>query len=187
MSELNGMNLLNAAVLVPVFRDKAGELRLVMIRRAAAGVHGGQLAFPGGRPEPQDDGSMLETALRETEEEIGLERDRIRILEELPRVDTISSRFRIHPFLSEIDHPGEWRKEPAEVDAVLELGLDALIRPNAVQLGTEHAPNWPQPRQIAYFRVGEDKLWGASFRILRPLLPRLVGGEWAIPQVTNQA
>ena len=181
------MNLLDAAVLVPVFRDPVGELHLVMIRRTAVGLHGGQLAFPGGRPEPQDDGSMLETALRETEEEIGLKRDRIRILEELPRVDTISSRFRIHPFLSEIDHPGEWRKEPAEVDAVLELGVDALIHPDAVQLGTEHAPNWPKPRQIAYFRVGEDKLWGASFRILRPLLPRLVGGEWAIPQVTNQA
>jgi 8-oxo-dGTP pyrophosphatase MutT (NUDIX family) len=174
-------SFLDAAVIVPVYRDTAGELRLVMIRRTAGGLHGGQLAFPGGRPEPEDDGSLLETAFRETKEEIGLERDRIRILEELPRVDTISTRFRIFPFLSEIDHPGEWRKEPAEVDAVLELGVDALLHPDAVQLGTEHAPNWPQPRQIAYFRVGEDKLWGASFRILQPLLMRLVAGEWTIP------
>lgn len=175
------ISFLDAAVLVPVFRDPAGELRLVMIRRAARGVHGGQLAFPGGRPEPEDDGSMLETALRETEEEIGLERDRIRILEALPRVDTISSRYRIYPFLSEIDHPGQWRKEAAEVDEVLELQIDTLLHPDAVQHGSEHAPNRSEPRQIAYFQVGEDRLWGASFRILRPLLTRLVAGDWTIP------
>lgn len=175
------ISFMDAAVLVPVFRDPAGELRLVMIRRAARGVHGGQLAFPGGRPEPEDDGSMLETALRETEEEIGLERDRIRILEALPRVDTISSRYRIHPFLSKIDHPGQWRREAAEVDEVLELQIDTLLHPDAVQLGSEHAPNRSEPRQIAYFQVGEDRLWGASFRILRPLLTRLVADEWTIP------
>jgi len=180
VSDSDAISFLDAAVLVPVFRDPAGELRLVMIRRTARGLHGGQLAFPGGRPEPEDDGSMLETAIRETGEEIGLERDRIRILGELPRVDTISTSFRIHPFLSEIDHPGEWRKEPAEVDEVLELAVDAMLHPDAVQLGSVNAPNWTEPRRIAYFRVGEDKLWGASFRILRPLLTRLAAGEWAI-------
>jgi 8-oxo-dGTP pyrophosphatase MutT (NUDIX family) len=172
---------MDAAVLVPVFRDPAGELRLVMIRRTAGGVHGGQLAFPGGRPEPADDGSMLETALRETEEEIGLERDRIRILEALPRVDTISSRYRIYPFLSKIDHPGQWKTEPAEVDQVLELGIDLLMQPDAIQHGSKHAPNWSEPRRIDFFQVGEDQLWGASFRILRPLLTRLAAGEWTIP------
>jgi len=177
--ELDGVGFMDAAVLVPVFRDPAGDLRLVMIRRTAGGVHGGQLGFPGGRPEPGDD-SMLDTALRETGEEIGLARDRIRILEALPRVDTVSTRYRIHPFLSEIDHPGQWRKEPAEVDEVLELAVEALLHPDAVRLGFEHAPDWPAPRQIAYFPVGADRLWGASFRIVRPILPRLLSNEWSI-------
>ena len=173
--------LIDAAVIVPVFRDSDGDLRLVMIRRTAGGIHGGQLAFPGGRPEPEDDGSLLETALRETKEEIGLGRERIKILEALPRVDTISTSYRIHPFLSEIEHPGGWRKELAEVDEVLELRVKDLSEPGACQLGTVRSPNWTGPRQIAFFRVGSEKLWGASFRIVRPILPRLLSNEWAIP------
>ena len=79
MPDSDAINFMDAAVLVPVFRDLTGELHLVMIRRTAGGLHGGQLAFPGGRPESED-GSMLETAIRETQEEIGLGRDRIQIL-----------------------------------------------------------------------------------------------------------
>ena len=178
---MGSIRFLDAAVLVPVFRGPAGVLHLVMIRRTAVGVHGGQLAFPGGRLEPEDGGSMLETALRETKEEIGLERHRIKILEALPRVDTVSTSYRIHPFLSEIEHPGKWRKEPAEVDEVLEVRIDDLPHPDAYQLGTVQVPNWTGPRQIAFYQVGRDKLWGASFRIVRQLLPRLRSNEWAIP------
>ena len=58
-----------AAVLVPVFRDAAGLLRLVLIVRTDRGLHGGQLAAPGGKVDPGDE-SLLATALRETEEEI---------------------------------------------------------------------------------------------------------------------
>jgi 8-oxo-dGTP pyrophosphatase MutT (NUDIX family) len=171
---------MDAAVLVPLFRDLTGELHLVMIRRTGGRVHGGQLAFPGGRPESED-GSMLETAIRETQEKIGLRRDRIQILEELPRVETMTTGYRIYPFLSHIDHPGEWRKEPTEVDEVLELEIDTLSDPECLQLGLEQAPNWTEPRRIAFFLVGPERLWGASFRIVRPLLPRLLSNEWAIP------
>ena len=64
-------NLRDSAVLVPVFRDAAGELQLVMVRRTAFGVHGGQLAFPGGKPEPTDT-DLQATALREAFEEVHL-------------------------------------------------------------------------------------------------------------------
>ena len=63
MSDLDGMNLLDAAVLVPVFRDTTGELRLVMIRRTTGGIHGGQLAFPGGRPRTSATMSALSRTL----------------------------------------------------------------------------------------------------------------------------
>ena len=170
---------MDAAVLVPVFRDRAGQLRLVLIRRTAVGLHGGQLAFPGGRPEAVDR-SMLETALRESEEEIGLSRDRVEVLAPLPPVETIVTRYRIHPFLARIEHPGTWRLQPTEVDEVLEVPVTELLHPEALRIGLEQAPNWDAPKQIAFYRVGENKLWGASFRITRPLLRRIAAQEWSI-------
>lgn len=169
----------DAAVLVPVYRDPKGELRLVMIRRAAGGMHGGQLAFPGGRPEPED-GSILDTALRETQEEVGLTPERVDVLGRLPPVETIATRYRIHPFLARIDHPGSWSPEPAEVDEVLEIRISHLMAPGTLRLGMQHAPSWDVPRQIAFYEVGPDRLWGASFRITRPLVKRIAGGEWGL-------
>lgn len=170
---------LDAAVLVPVFRDQEGTLRLVMIRRVAGGIHGGQLAFPGGRPEPED-GSILDTALRETQEEVGLTPERIKVLGRLPAVETLATRYRIHPFLARIDHPGDWLPEPGEVDEVLEIRIDHLLAPGTLRLGLQQAPNWSEPRQIAFYDVGRDRLWGASFRIARRLMKRIAGGEWTL-------
>ena len=64
--------LVDSAVLAPLYRDPQGSLRLVFIRRAPHGIHGGQIAFPGGRREPED-ANLLATALREAEEELGLD------------------------------------------------------------------------------------------------------------------
>lgn len=166
-------------MLVPVYRDREGALRLVMIRRAPGGIHGGQLAFPGGRPEPED-GSILDTALRETQEEVGLTPGRVEVLGLLPPVETIATRYRIHPFLARIDHPGDWSPEPAEVDEVLEIRIDHLLAPGTLRLGLQRAPNWDAPRQIAFYGVGQDRLWGASFRITRRLVKRIARGEWTV-------
>ncbi|CAG0908062.1 unnamed protein product, partial [Cyprideis torosa] len=65
-----------AAVLLPFHYDAEGLLNISVIRRAPGGIHGGQLAFPGGKYEV-DDKTLLETALRETEEEVGLPRHEI--------------------------------------------------------------------------------------------------------------
>ena len=72
-----------AAVLVPIYRRDDGDLQLILIRRSSGGIHGDQLAFPGGKLEPRDR-SMRETALRETQEEIGITSDKIQILAALP-------------------------------------------------------------------------------------------------------
>ena len=71
--------LVDSAVLAPIYRDADGRLRLVFIRRSPFGVHGGQIAFPGGRREPEDP-DLLTTALREAEEEIGLDRALVEVL-----------------------------------------------------------------------------------------------------------
>jgi len=171
--------LRRASVLVPIYRDAEGGLRLVMLRRSPGGIHGGQLAFPGGRPEPADQ-TPFHTALREAEEEIGLPPSRVHLLEPLPPLQTFTSGYVIAPFLARIEPPEAWRPDPREVDAVLDLRLDDLARPESLGEVVEQYPSWPEPRRIEFYKVGEDRLWGLSYRILRPLLPRLLAGEWKV-------
>ena len=171
--------LRHAAVLVPVFRDGNGAVRLVIVRRAAGGIHGGQLAFPGGGIEPHDENAR-EAALREAEEEIGLPRDAVEVLAELPPLTTRTSGIAIAPFLARVQPPPCWRPDPREIAAVLEPRLDELARPEAHGETLQRFAGFAEPQRIAFFRVGGERLWGASYRILKPLLPRVLAGEWAL-------
>lgn len=169
----------DAAVLVPFFRDAEGALRMVLVRRASGGVHGGQLAFPGGGVEPGD-ASRAAAALREAEEEIGLPPGHAEVLAALPTVDTVVSGFLIHPFLARVRRPAAWRPDPAEVAEVLEPRVDDLLVPGAHGESLERFPQWPDPVRIGFYRVGEHRLWGATYRIVQPLLPRVAAGDWPL-------
>lgn len=171
--------LRESAVLIPVFRNAAGEATLVLVRRGDFGVHGGQLAFPGGKRDPTD-ASLLATALRETEEEIGLPAAAIAVLADLPPIQTHTTGFRITPFLARITPPATWRFAQPEIAEVLEVPLGHLADPaNAGQEWWEF-PGHSTPELISFWRIGPHYLWGATYRMLRPLLPRLVAGEWPL-------
>lgn len=166
-----------AAVLVPVFRGGSGDLRVVLVRRTDGGVHGGQIAFPGGKRDGEDP-SLIDTALREAKEEIGLDPASVTVLEALSVVDTITTGFRIHPFLGRVSPPPLWRPEPREVAEIVEMPVEGFLDPAAHGEELWSFPEWPEARKVRFFRVGEHKLWGATYRILRPLLPRIASGEW---------
>ena len=168
-----------AAVLVPVFRDAEGDLRLVLVRRGEGGLHGGQLAFPGGKPDPRD-ASLLATALREAHEEVGLEPSSVEVLATLGAIETRVSGFRVTPFLARIVPPPRWRPAEHEIAEVLEIRAADLARPEAHGESLERFPDLPEPVRIAFYRVGSHRLWGATYRILCPLLPRLLAGEWTL-------
>ncbi|OWP63870.1 hypothetical protein CDA63_06565 [Hymenobacter amundsenii] len=172
-------NLRDSAVLVPVFRDADGELQLVMVRRTAFGVHGGQLAFPGGKPELTD-ADLQATALREAFEEVHLPPTHVQLLAALPTV-AVPSGYRISPFLGRIERPAVWQWQAREVDEVLEIPLRHLADELNHVEETWELLGWPGPRRVPFYRVGADyPLWGASYRIIQPLIPRLLAGEWAV-------
>jgi 8-oxo-dGTP pyrophosphatase MutT (NUDIX family) len=168
-----------SAALLPVYRDANGDVRMVLTRRGEGGLHGGHLAFPGGKRDPHD-ASLLQTALREAEEEIGLPADAVEVLAELPPLETRTSGFIIHPFLARIVRPLTWRLCEREVAEVLEVRVCDLSASEAHHTVATPALSAVEVQRIPFYRVGRYQLWGASYRIVHPLLPRLLAGEWAV-------
>lgn len=166
-----------AAVLVPVYRGADGALRIVLIERSQFGPHGGQIAFPGGKPEPGD-ADLATTALRETTEEIGLMAPAVTLLATLPAVETRLTRFLIQPFLARIEPPMQWCPDGLEIVAVLEVGLDDLTRPGTECRRDLTAPDGRRLSAVPCFDVAPQPIWGATYRILTALLPRLDRGEF---------
>jgi 8-oxo-dGTP pyrophosphatase MutT (NUDIX family) len=169
-----------AAVLVPLFRDDEGELRLVLVVRGPLGRHGRQLSLPGGKHE-HGDASLLETALRETEEEIGLARAEVDVVVALPPIDTRTTGFRVHPYLARIRPPESWRLAQGEITKVITPRVHTLADPSARREELVAFPAWPEPRRVPCLELEDGHLlWGLTLRLLEPLLPQLLNGEFDV-------
>ncbi len=159
------IEMVDSAVLAPIYRDPRDDLRLVFIRRSPHGVHGGQIAFPGGRREPED-ADLLATALREAEEEVGLDPAQVEVLTDLPVIETMATGFRVAPFLGRLNGaPPTWRRQETEIDEILEVRLDDLS-PAMHAIERWQLPGWPEPREIPFYWIGPYQLWGATYRIV---------------------
>lgn len=171
--------MIDAAVLIPVYRSQDGELHIVMILRNPGGVHGGQIAFPGGKHDPEDE-TMLDTALREVREELGLIVERNDVLAELPMEQTRTTGYRVFPFLARIAVPDRWQIAEREIAAIVDVKLTDLTRRDAHDKMIGRFPTWEKAQQVSFYRIGDHRLWGLSYRILQPVLARLVAGEWDV-------
>lgn len=171
--------MIDAAVLIPVYRSHDGDLHVVMILRNSGGVHGGQVAFPGGKYDAGDE-TMLDTALREVREELGLIVDRNDVLAELPMTQTRTTGYRVFPYLARISVPEQWRIARREIAEVIDVKLSDLTRPGAHDKMIDRFPTWTKAERVPYYQVGSRRLYGLSYRIFHPLIPRLIAGEWNI-------
>ena len=157
----------DAAVLIPIFEGPNGPVIVYTERSADLRKHAGEISFPGGR---QDTGEqLLDTALREAEEEIGLPRSSVEIVDELEPIGTFVSNFRIFPFVGRIPEALAWKIHPVEVAAVLELPLAD------VRAGHRFERLWSKgvPVRTDTYTVDGHLIWGATARITRQLLDRL--------------
>lgn len=165
-----GVRVTEAAVLVPLVCRDAMVNVLLTQRTAHLNDHAGQISFPGGRVESAD-ASREETALRETEEEIGLPRARIALLGRLPDYE-IPSGFRITPVVGWVEAPFELAPDPFEVASVFEAPLPYFLDPANYQRRQYHF----RGRHRHYMAIPFEGryIWGATAGMLYSLA-RMLG------------
>lgn len=157
-----GTVLRAAAVLVPLV-ERGGQVNLLFTQRTDhLAAHPGQISFPGGRVEAADT-SRADTALRETEEEIGLARQRVTVLGNLPEY-LLPTGFRITPVVGWIEAPFEMRADPYEVADIFEIPLTHFIDPSRYQRHEYHF-NGRHRHYVAIPYEGRY-IWGATAGML---------------------
>jgi len=166
MSELR-----DAAVLVPLF-DLGDAVSVLLTRRTAQLTrHAGQIAFPGGRVD-DGDADAVATALRETEEEIGLKRDRIEPIGQLDRYVTRTG-FAVTPVVAIVHPPFTLTLHPREVAAAFEVPLEFILDPARRE---RHSAEFQGvQRQFYAIPFGEHYIWGATAGMLVNLAEVLCG------------
>ena len=157
-----------AAVLVPIFGYPERPGIVFTERRHDLRRHAGEISFPGGRRDHPDE-PLLTTALREAEEEIGLAPDEVEMVGALPPIGTFVTSFKVHPFVGLIGKPRDFTPNPAEVETVLALHIDALREGFALRRLIRRGV----PIRTPTYVVDEHLIWGATARILGVLLKRL--------------
>ena len=160
----------DSAVLAPLYADAAGDLHAVFTRRRHdLSRHAGEISFPGGRRDPGE--TLVETALREAHEEIGLPPDAVDMLGALEPTPTLVTNYAIYPFVGLIEPGLEWVVGEAEVAEVLELRLSDL----RAGYGERRLVRKGIPFRTPTYEVDSHLIWGATGRILQALLARLEG------------
>jgi 8-oxo-dGTP pyrophosphatase MutT (NUDIX family) len=158
----------DSAVLVPLYEDAGGALHAVFTRRRDdLRRHAGEISFPGGRREGEE--QLVDTALRETHEEIGLPPAAVQVVGALPPTPTFVTNYAIYPFVGLIEPGFAWVPQATEVAEVLELRL-AEVRDGR---GEKRLVRRGITFRTTAFEVSGHVIWGATARIVADLLARV--------------
>jgi 8-oxo-dGTP pyrophosphatase MutT (NUDIX family) len=156
-----------AAVLVPMHGWPRNPGLVFTERRSDLSRHAGEISFPGGRRDHGEE--LLETALREADEEIGLSPNNVEVVGALAPIGTFVTSYKVHPFVGLIEEGLPFEPNPSEVESVLIASLDDLAdryeKRRLVRRGV--------PIKTDTFVIGDKLIWGATARILGDLFDRL--------------
>ena len=157
---------LDAAVLA-LFYPARERLHLAFIKRNAYdGPHSAQISFPGGAMDAGDP-TLQDTAIRETREELGIS-ESMEVLGSLTPLYIPVSNFMVYPFVAWMQETPEFHPDSSEVQYVVEASLEALLDP--MNRDSETLYHHDVPLEAPYYRVGKEKIWGATAMILSELL-----------------
>jgi len=151
-----------------LFYPKNDQAHLILIKRNAyPGIHSSQISFPGGKAEPED-GSLAETAVRETFEEIGVAPADIDVVMPFTEIYIPPSNFLVAPFLGLLMSEPIFKPNPDEVVELIQLSLDVFLD-DSIVVQTEMQTSYSQMINVPAFKVDEHIVWGATAMILSEL------------------
>ena len=149
---------------------KDGEPHILLtLRHVYKGIHSGQVSFPGGSAEAGDQ-TLWGTALREAEEETGLDPDGVHLLRELTKVYIPPSRFLVTPFLAYCDTPPEMRADPFEVQRIIEAPFRFFTDTKNRLEKLMTIAGYNKEISVKYFDVDGETVWGATAMILSEIV-----------------
>lgn len=146
--------------------EKSGEFYIVFTQRKAyAGVHGGQMSFPGGKKE-EDDHNIIETALRETHEEIGVPAKDIEVIGQLSQLYIPPSNFLVYPVVGYTRQLNRFTPEEEEVEKIVEIPVAFFMDNSHINMQTEIKLYTGTVVQVPAYVYGQHIIWGATAIIL---------------------
>lgn len=155
-----------SAVAVTLFHRGKTPYVLLTQRQFHMRSHAGQFSLPGGKFDQAHDLNLIDTALRESEEEVGIEPQQQTVVSKLNTIKTLSG-FEIHPYVTYLDSPPQtWRINPSEVHKILELPLTELLY--RLRFHTYQHPS-VSTHSIYFINYQQQIIWGATGAILREL------------------
>ena len=164
--------LTRAAVLIPLLAQDETPRVLFTRRTDTVQHHKGQISFPGGASE-QGDVDALATALRETEEEVGIPRDIVEVLGTLDDARATVSGFLITPFVGIIPDPAPLRINTAEIAEVLTVPLSVFRDPS--RLRVERRERGGQQVDVYFYTHGRYEIWGVTAHIMKSFIDTVFG------------
>ena len=163
--KIEAQNPKKAAVMALFYPNRSQNTQLLLIlRKTYQGVHSNQIAFPGGKEEP-DDISLLETALRETHEEVGILPTSVEVVKELSEVYIPPSNFLVQPYIGLCPKPELFQIQESEVESIVEVLLSDFLDSSNLseeKLSTSYAKNINVPA----FKLNGYTVWGATAMML---------------------
>ncbi len=159
-----------AAVLVTLHQDQGEDWILVTKRNENLRQHKGQIAFPGGKFDTLEDTHIVDTALRETWEEVGILPDHVEIYGSMPPFDTISS-YLLYPFVGRFPWPYDLRANPDEISELIRIPISHLLKSETYRTGQREYLG--QTHQLHYYDYEHTTVWGITGYILFEFLKLL--------------
>lgn len=157
-----------AGVMAVFYPDLNENTKLVLIlRKTYKGIHSNQVGFPGGRVELFDE-NLKQTALRETEEEVGIPKQEVEVIKKLTRLYIPPSNFWVHPYVGLLNKTPFLVPQESEVEQILEIDIDHFLDDKNIiteTLSTSYAQNIEVPA----FYLNGHIVWGATAMMLNEL------------------
>jgi 8-oxo-dGTP pyrophosphatase MutT (NUDIX family) len=156
-----------SAVLILFYPSQNQIFIPLILRPQYDGVHGGQMAFPGGRAEKEDE-NLTRTAMREAQEEIGVRLTDIKVIGHLTKLYIPPSNFFVQPVIGYMNHKPDFYPDAREVDKVIEVGLTEITNPAII--GRKILNVRGVEVDAPFYQIQEHTVWGATAMMISELL-----------------